>query len=231
MAVKLTWYGHAAWGIDADGTKIVVDPFLKPNNPSAQVTAEELKADFILVTHGHGDHVADLVALAKQTGATVICNFEISVWLSRHGVDKVHAMNHGGAFTFPFGKIKMVNAIHSSMLPDGSNGGNPAGYVIQFNDGHDVYFAGDTALTYDMKLIGEFGGVDLAVLPVGDNFTMGPDDAMVAAQWVKAKHVLLSHYNTFPLIAIDGPAFAKKLRRDTGIECTVLAVGQTYELA
>lgn len=231
MTVKLTWHGHATWSIDADGMQIAVDPFLKPNNPSATATAADLAADFILVTHGHGDHVSDLVALAKRTGALVITNFEISVWLGAQGINNVHAMNHGGSYSFPFGRVKMTNAIHSSSLPDGAYAGNPAGFLIQFNDGHDIYFAGDTALTYDMKLIGDVGGVDLAVLPIGDNYTMGPDDALIAAQWVKAKHVLPTHYNTFPVIAVDAAAFARKLQREAGIDCTVLAVGESFTLA
>ena len=230
MTVKLTWHGHATWSIDADGVQIVVDPFLKPNNPSATASAADLAADFILVTHGHGDHVSDLLALAKRTGALVITNFEIYVWLGKQGVENVHAMNHGGSYSFPFGRVKMTNAIHSSSLPDGAYAGNPAGFLIQFNDGHDIYFAGDTALTYDMKLIGDVGGVDLAVLPIGDNYTMGPDDALIAAQWVKAKHVLPTHYNTFPVIAVDAAAFARKLQREAGIDCTVLAVGESFTL-
>jgi L-ascorbate metabolism protein UlaG (beta-lactamase superfamily) len=230
MALTLTWHGHATWAIDADGVKIVVDPFLKPNNPAAHVTAQEVEAAYILVTHGHGDHTADLVALASHTGAYVIASFEIVQWLGQHGVSNAHGMNLGGAFTFPFGRVKMVNAIHSSVLPDGTYAGNPAGFLINFNDGHDIYFAGDTALTYDMKLIGELGGVDLAVLPVGDNFTMGPEDAVLAAQFAKAKHVLPSHYNTFAVIQVDGHAFAKKLQHEAGIDCTILAVGESYVL-
>jgi L-ascorbate metabolism protein UlaG (beta-lactamase superfamily) len=230
MALTLTWLGHATWSIDVDGTQIVVDPFLKPHNPAAQLAVSDLMPEFILVTHGHGDHVADLVPLATGSDALVVCNFEIGEWLDRRGVTNVHSMNHGGAYTFPFGRVKMTIAHHSSMMPDGAYGGNPCGFLINFNDGHDVYIAGDTALTYDMRLIGEVGGVDLAILPVGDNFTMGPEDAIVAAQFVKAKHVLPSHYNTFPRITIDVEQFARKLQRETGIDCTVLAVGESLAL-
>ena len=158
MALILTWLGHGTWSFDADGRGQYRSGSVseKPHNPSAQVTANDLSPQFILVTHGHGDHVADLVALAKSSGA-VICNFEIGEWLGRK-VMNVHAMNFGGAHTFPFGRVKMTIAHHSSMLPDGANGGNPCGYLLSFNHGHDLYFAGDTALTYDMRLIGEVGG-------------------------------------------------------------------------
>lgn len=230
MALKVTWLGHATWSIDADGVQIVIDPFLKPHNPSANTAAGDLAPQFILVTHGHGDHTADLIALAKASKAQVVCNFEIAEWLGRHGVTNVHAMNHGGACNFPFGRVKMTIAHHSSMLPDGTYGGNPGGFLINFNDGHDVYIAGDTALTYDMRLIGEVGGVDLAILPVGDNFTMGPEDAIVAAQFVKAKHVLPSHYGTFPVIQVDVAQFARRLERETGVDCTVLSVDESLTL-
>ncbi|MFO7632516.1 MAG: metal-dependent hydrolase [Caldilinea sp.] len=227
MTLAITWYGHSTFAIDADGLKIIVDPFLKPNNPVATVTTDQVPADFILVTHGHGDHTADLVALAKRTEAQVICNFEIATWLGEHGVSKAHGMNTGGAYTFPFGRVKLTIAHHSSVLPDGTYAGNPYGFLISFNDGHDLYIAGDTALTYDMKLIGDVGGVDLAILPIGDNFTMGPDDAVIAAQWVKAKHVIPCHYNTFPVIEVDTAAFARRLMREAGIDCTVLGVGES----
>lgn len=227
MTLTITWYGHATFGINMDGTQIIVDPFLKPNNPVAPVTAQELAADFILVTHGHGDHVADLVTLAKRTGAQVISNYEIATWLGNHGIQNAHGMNTGGGYTFPFGRVKLTIAHHSSVLPDGTYAGNPYGFLINFNDGHDLYIAGDTALTYDMKLIGDLGGVDVAILPIGDNYTMGPDDAVIAAQWVKAKHVIPCHYNTFPVIEVDAQAFGKKLMHEAGIDCTVLAVGES----
>jgi len=228
VSVTYTYYGHSTFAVNADGVKLVIDPFFAPNNPLSPSSADGIEADFILISHGHGDHVADAVALAKRTGAQVISNFEIITWLENQGIDNGHGMNSGGAYDFPFGRVKCVVAHHSSMLPDGSNGGNPMGFVINFNDGHDLYFAGDTALTYDMRLIGESGGVDLALLPIGDNFTMGPDDAVQAARFVQAKHVIPIHYNTFPPIQQDPQAFAKKLDKAADIDCTVLAPGEEY---
>jgi L-ascorbate metabolism protein UlaG (beta-lactamase superfamily) len=231
MTLKITYYGHSTLLLETDEHKIVVDPFFAPNNPVAPVRADQVQADFILITHGHGDHTADAGALAAATGALVIANFEVASWVQQNGAKQIHGMNTGGAFTFPFGRVKLTIAHHSSTMPDGSSGGLPNGLLITLNDGHDLYIAGDTALTYDMKLIGEAGGVDLAVLPIGDNFTMGPDDAVIAAQFVKAKHVLPVHYNTFPPIRQDANAFADKLRRQAEIDCTVLAPGESMTLA
>jgi len=230
MSLHFTYYGHSTFTLEADGFKLVIDPFFAPNNPLSPVTVDKIEADFILLTHGHADHTADVVALALQTGATVIANFEIVNWLQNQGVASCHAMNTGGAYSFAFGRVKMTIAHHSSTLPDGTPAGNPAGYLIHFNDGSDVYFAGDTALTYDMKLIGEDGGVDLAILPIGDNFTMGPEDAVLAAQFVQAKHVIPAHYNTFPPIKQDAQAFAAQLRRANEIDCTVLMPGEEFTL-
>ncbi len=230
MTLSITYHGHSTLALEAGGAKLVVDPFFAPNNPAAKAKVSDIDADYILVTHGHSDHIADAAALAKRTGALVISNFEIATWLQRHGAANVHGMNTGGAFSFPFGRVKLTVALHSSTLPDGSSGGLPNGMLVTFNDGHDVYFAGDTALTYDMRLIGDRGGVDLAVLPIGDNFTMGPEDAIIAAQWVKAKHVLPVHYNTFDVIKQDGEAFADRLRRVAEIDCTVLTPGESMTL-
>jgi L-ascorbate metabolism protein UlaG (beta-lactamase superfamily) len=230
MTLTITYHGHSTLTLDADGVKLVVDPFFAPNNPAAKKKVGEIDANYILITHGHGDHITDAAALAKRTGALVISNFEIASWLEKHGAANVHGMNTGGAFSFPFGRVKLTVALHSSTLPDGASGGLPNGMLVTFNDGHDIYFAGDTALTYDMKLIGDGGGVDLAVLPIGDNFTMGPEDAVIAAQWVKAKHVLPVHYNTFGVIEQDVEAFAERLRREAEIDCTVLASGESMTL-
>jgi L-ascorbate metabolism protein UlaG (beta-lactamase superfamily) len=232
MSVTLTYYGHATFGIDADGTKIIIDPFFAPDNPVAPsgATADTIDADFIIVSHGHGDHIAHAVEIAKRTGATVISNFEIVTWLGAQGIEKTHPLHIGGGNSFPFGRVKLTIAHHGSALPDGSYGGNPAGILINFNDGTDFYFAGDTALTYDMRLIGEAGGVDVAALPIGDNFTMGPDDAVMAAQFVKAKSVIPIHYNTWPYIEQDPKVFAEKLHDEAGIECHILEAGESLTL-
>lgn len=228
MTVTLTYLGHSTFAVDADGTKLLIDPYLAPHNPAALVTAEDVEADYILVSHGHEDHVADAAAVAKRTGAIVIANVEVAGWLHRQGAPECRGMNLGGAFSFPFGRVKLTIAHHSSCMPDDSYGGNPAGLLIHFNDGYDVYFAGDTALTYDMKLIGEAGGVDLALLPIGGYYTMGPDEAVRAAQFVQAKHVIPMHYNTFPVIEQDADAFAETLRAVSEIDCTVLAPGEEF---
>lgn len=232
MSVTLKYYGHATFTADADGTQLVIDPFFAPNNPMApeEATAATISADYMLITHGHGDHIADAVSIAKRTGCTVITNFEIGNWLSDQGVENVHQMHLGGGYDFSFGRVKLTIAHHGSGLPDGSYGGNPAGFLIHFNDGTDVYFAGDTALTYDMRLIGEAGGVDVAALPIGDNFTMGPDDAVTAAQFVKAKRVIPIHYDTFPPIQQDPEAFARKLISATDAECHIMKAGDELAL-
>src|SRR5437016_2412700 len=224
MATRVQWLGHACLHVESDGRHILIDPFLT-DNPAAAIKAEHAQADFILVSHGHGDHVGDTVAIAKRTGALVIANYEISEWFKAQGLAKVHGQQHGGGFQHPFVRVMLTLAFHGSMLPDGANGGNPAGFLIYLKDGKKMYHAADTGLFGDMKLIGE-EGIDLAVLPLGDNYTMGPDDAVRAVKFLEPKKVLPIHYNTFPLIAQDAKAWAKRVRSETKAEPVVIKPGE-----
>ncbi|NPA06851.1 MAG: metal-dependent hydrolase [Chloroflexi bacterium] len=229
MTVKITWYGHATLGLEVDGYKILVDPFFT-GNPAASTTADAVDADFILVSHGHGDHVGDTVSIAKRTGALVISNYEITNWLSSQGVSKVHPQHIGGGYHHPFGYLKLTFAIHGSGLPDGSYGGNPAGFLLTTKDGKKIYMAQDTGLFGDMKLIGD-EGIDLAILPIGDNFTMGPDDALRAVKLLRPKHVIPIHYSTWPLIEQDPNAWAQRVEAETDARVHVLKPGESFELA
>ncbi len=227
MTNKLTWYGHAALGLETGGNKILIDPFLS-GNPAATTTADKVAADFILVTHGHGDHLGDTVAIAKRTSATVISNAEIAGWLGKQGV-KAHGQHLGGGHTHPFGYLKLTFAIHGSGLPDGSYGGNPCGFLLTTNDGQKIYIAGDTGLFGDMKLIGE-EGLDLAFIPIGDNYTMGPDDALRAVKLLTPRHVIPIHFGTWGLIAQDPNAWAARVQKETDAQVHVLKPGDTFEL-
>jgi L-ascorbate metabolism protein UlaG (beta-lactamase superfamily) len=227
MSIKLTWYGHATLGLDIDGIKILVDPFFT-GNPAASATADSVDADFILVSHGHGDHLGDAIDIAKRTGATVISNAEISGWLAKQGIN-THAQHLGGGYYHPFGYLKLTLALHGSGLPDGSYGGNPAGFLITTKGGQKIYLAQDTGLFSDMQLIGE-EGIDLAVIPIGDNFTMGPDDALRAVKLLKPKHVIPMHYNTWDVIRQDPKAWAARVRAETSTQVHVLKPGESFEL-
>lgn len=228
MAIRVTWLGHACLLLESDGQRVLIDPFLT-GNPAAATTADKVAADFILVSHGHGDHVGDTIAIARRTGATVVANYEISEWLQKQGLSKVHGQQHGGGHDFPFGRVKLTLAFHGSALPDGSNGGNPCGFLITFKDGTKVYDAADTGLFGDMRLIGE-EGIDLAILPIGDNYTMGPDDALRAVKFLQPRKVLPIHYNTFDLIAQDAAAWAKRVRQETQAQPVVLKPGESMEV-
>jgi L-ascorbate metabolism protein UlaG (beta-lactamase superfamily) len=214
--------------LDTDGQKVLIDPFFT-GNPKAAIAAKDAQADFILVSHGHGDHVGDTIDIAKRTGATVICNYEISLWLESKGIKKVHGQQHGGAFNHPFGRVKLTLAFHGSMLPDGTNGGNPCGFLIYLKDGKKIYFAADTGLFGDMRLIGE-EGIDLAVLPIGDNYTMGPDDALRAVKLIEPGKVIPIHYDTFPVIAQDAHAWAARVETETSAKVVVLNPGEGIDL-
>jgi L-ascorbate metabolism protein UlaG (beta-lactamase superfamily) len=230
MSSKVTWFGHATFALEINGIKVLIDPFFT-GNPIASITADGVDADYIVVSHGHGDHVGDTVAIARRTGATVISNFEITNWLVQQGVgeDKVHPQHIGGGFTYPFGYLKLTIAHHGSCLPDGSDGGNPAGLLFSLTDGKKVYFACDTGLFYDMKLIGE-EGIDLAVLPIGDNFTMGPEDALRAVKLLGPKVVIPVHFDTWELIAQDPHAWAKRVETETDSRCVVISPGEAITL-
>lgn len=227
MTTKFTWYGHATLGLDTDGHKLLIDPFFS-GNPAASASAAEVEASYILVSHGHGDHVGDTVAIASRTGATVISNFEIANWFSKQGVEKTHAQHLGGGFKHPFGYLKLTLALHGSALPDGSYGGNPAGFLLTTNDGKKIYMAQDTGLFGDMSLIGD-EGIDLAVLPIGDNFTMGPDDALRAVKLLRPKVVIPIHYNTWELIAQNPVSWADTVQEETNAKVVILKPSETYE--
>ena len=225
--VELTYHSHACFSIAVNGTQLLIDPFLT-GNELADVQADEVEADYILVSHGHGDHVGDTVAIAQRTGATTISNFEIQSWLLAQGVQNAHPMHIGGGHDFPFGRVKLTIAHHGSMLPDGSYGGNPAGFLLTL-EGKKIYHACDTGLFYDMKLIGE-EGLDVAILPIGDNFTMGPDDALKAVKLLEPRVVIPIHYDTFEVIQQDPYAFAARVEKETPARCVVLKPGQSYRL-
>jgi L-ascorbate metabolism protein UlaG (beta-lactamase superfamily) len=227
MATRLRWLGHSCLWVESDGQKLLFDPFLT-GNPKAAAKPDDLSPDFILVSHGHSDHVGDAVAIAQRTDATVITNFEISQWLGKKKV-KAHGMQHGGGHTFPFGYCKLTLAFHGSQLPDGSEGGNPVGFLIKFKDGKTLYNAADTGLFGDMKLIGE-EGVDLACLPIGDNFTMGPDDALRAVKLIAPRKVMPMHYDTFPLIQQDAKAWAGKVKTQTQASPCVINPGDWLDV-
>jgi L-ascorbate metabolism protein UlaG (beta-lactamase superfamily) len=226
MAVKVTWYGHACFSVEGGGATLLLDPFLT-GNPLAPVSADEVQADYILVSHAHGDHLGDAVPIARRTGATVIANYEIATFCGNQGAN-AHPLHIGGGRDFPFGRVKLTIAHHGSAFPDGSYGGNPAGFLLTV-EGKKIYHACDTGLFYDMKLIGE-EGIDLAILPIGDNFTMGPEDALRAVKLIQPKTVVPIHYNTFDVIAQDPTVFAGMVEAETPAQCVVLEPGESLTL-
>jgi len=226
--MKFTYYGHACFAVEAGGKTLLFDPFISPNPLAKEIDVEKISADFILVSHGHGDHVADVADLARRTGATVIAPYEVGSWFEGKGVKNVQSMNHGGAAKADFGRVKLTTAIHSSSMPDGSYGGNPCGFVVETADGN-FYYSGDTALTYDMKLIGEATPLRFAVFPIGDFFTMGIGDAIRAADFVGVTKIVGVHYDTFPPIQIDRTATLAEAKA-AGKELLLPGIGETIEI-
>lgn len=227
MSTELTWLGHGSWSLQIGQIRVLLDPFLD-DSPTAPVKAADVSADVILVSHGHYDHVADVLSIAERTGAQVVANFEIVQWLAnKHGIENTLGMNLGGKVALPFGTVKMTVAWHSSQLPDGSDGGNPGGFRLTLADG-SIYFPCDTALFSDMRQIAR--GVDLAVLPIGDLFTMGPEDALEAVKLIEPKRVVPNHYNTWPPIQQDANTWAQAVRDQTESEPIVLEPGEKLTL-
>ncbi len=225
--MQFTYYGHSCFLIETKGKKLLFDPFITPNELAAHIEIDKITADYILISHGHGDHVADVEVIAKRTGAKIISNFEIVSWYEGKGISG-HPMNHGGKWEFDFGTVKYVNAVHSSVLPDGTYGGNPGGFII-CNSEKTIYFAGDTALTYDMKLIPLWAKLDVALLPLGDNFTMGIDDAVLASDFVECDNVVGLHFDTFGFIKIDHSK-ALQAFEAKGKKLRLPNIGESFEL-
>jgi L-ascorbate metabolism protein UlaG (beta-lactamase superfamily) len=227
VTVNITYHGHSCFTIRTDAADLLIDPFLT-GNEMAEVRPEDLNPSYILISHAHGDHLGDAVPIAQRTGAQVISNFEIANYMEARKI-QAHHMHIGGARQYPFGKVKLTIAHHGSSFPDGSYGGNPCGFLLWL-EGKVVYFAGDTALTYDMKLYGE-EGIDAALLPIGDNFTMGPEDAVKAVQFLQPKQAILMHYNTFGVITQDAGAVAEAIRQHTSSQPVLLQPGESLTLA
>jgi L-ascorbate metabolism protein UlaG (beta-lactamase superfamily) len=226
--MNITYYGHSCFGIEVGGKHLLFDPFISPNELAKGVDITTIKADYILISHGHDDHIADAISIASRTGAKVVCAFEIHTWLNNQGINNTHPMNIGGKWKFDFGNVKCVSAAHSSSLPDGSYGGSPMGFVIESTEGN-FYFAGDTALTYDMKLIGIYRTINFAFLPIGDNYTMGVDNAIIAAEFIKCRQIIGMHYDTFEMIKIDKKEAVKKFMH-AGNELILFDIGESKSI-
>ncbi len=225
--MKYTYYGQSSFLLETETNTFLFDPFISQNPLAAAVDLTKIEADYILVSHGHGDHVGDLISLAKQTKATVIAIPEVIGWVMKQGIENVHPMNFG-KYTFDFGTVRMVWATHSAGLPDGSYGGNPAGFVLELED-KQIYFAGDTGLTLEMKLLADLYNLDYAILPIGGNYTMDVDDAVIAADYINCSKIIGVHYDTFPVIEIDSKVAVESFKR---AQKTLLlpAIGETIVL-
>ncbi len=226
--MNITYYGHSCFSIEINGKHLLFDPFISPNELAQHINIQTIKADYILVSHGHNDHVADVESIAKRTGAKLICNWEIHNWFSKKGLNNIHPMNTGGKLKLDFGSVKCVAAQHSSSMPDGSYGGNPMGFVVESTEGN-FYYSGDTALTYDMKLIGEYHSIDFAFLPIGDNFTMGVDNAIIASNFINCARIVGMHYDTFEYIKIDKNEAISKFQR-SGKDLRLMTIGESINL-
>lgn len=226
--MRFIYYGHSCFAVQIKGKKILFDPFITPNGLAKSVNVNQIAADYIFLSHGHEDHIADCISIAERTGAKVVCSFEIHVWLNDRGITNTHPMNTGGKWDFEFGTVKCVVAQHSSGLPDGSYGGNPMGFVFTSEEGN-FYYSGDTALTLDMQLVPQYAQLNFAVLPIGDNFTMGIEDAIQAARLVQCSQIVGVHYDTFGIIKIDHEK-ARKAFSDHEMKLYLMQPGETLDI-
>ena len=223
--MEITFYGHSSFGIAINGKNLLFDPYITPNPLAKDIDINTIKADYILISHGHGDHIADVVAIAKRTNAKLICTPEVGAWFKNKGVSNICNMNTGGKIKFDFGNVKCVKAEHSSSMPDGTYGGNPIGFVVESSEGN-FYYAGDTALTYDMKLIGDYRHINFAFLPIGDNYTMGVDNAIIATEFINCKDIIGMHFDTFEVIKINQEEAISKFTH-AGKKLTLMKIGET----
>ena len=226
--MKITYYGHSCFEVLVNDKKLLFDPFISGNSLAKQIDVNKVQADYILLSHGHGDHLGDTINIAKRTNAKVVCAAEIENWLNNKGISNTHGMNIGGKWKFDFGHVKCVVAVHSSSMPDGSYGGNPMGFIIESSQ-KNFYYSGDTALTYDMKLIGGYRNVDFAFLCIGDNFTMSVDNAIIASDFIKCDKIIGMHYDTFDPIKIDKTAAQERFKR-ADKELTLIPIGESIEI-
>lgn len=227
-SMKLSFYGHSCFSVEIKGKKILFDPFISFNELAASIDITHIEADYIFLSHGHADHIADAITIAKRTGAKLVANWEIHEWLNKQGIKNTHPMNTGGKWAFDFGTVKAVVAQHSSGLPDGSYGGSPLGFVFMSDEGN-FYYSGDTGLTLDMQLIPSWSKLDFAVLPIGDNFTMDVSDAIRCAEFIDCKKIVGVHYNTFGFIKIDTEV-AQSAFKSAGKSLLLPGIGETVEI-
>jgi L-ascorbate metabolism protein UlaG (beta-lactamase superfamily) len=226
--MKFTYYGHSCFCVEVKGKKLLFDPFITPNELAKDINIANIEADYILQSHGHADHIADCIAIAQATNAKVVCSWEIYEWLLKKGINNTHPMNTGGSWDFGDFRVKCTVAQHSSGLPDGNYGGNPLGFIVYTDEGN-FYYSGDTALTLDMQLIPQWAKLNFAVLPVGDNFTMGYEDAVIAAKWINCKNVIGVHYDTFGFIKIDHEKAVQAFKKED-IKLQLLKIGETISV-
>jgi len=221
--MKFTYYGHSCFEVEVAGKRLLFDPFITPNPLADQIDIGALRPDYIFLSHGHFDHVADVEVIARQSGATIVGSFEVIQWFQKKGLEKTFAMNLGGSWNGEFGMVTLTIAHHSSSMPDGSYGGEPVGFLIKTSEG-SFYYSGDTGLTHDMKLIAAARPLKFAALCIGDCFTMGVKDAITAASWIGCKEIVGLHYDTFPPIKIDHTQ-AQKAFRQAGCNLHLMSIG------